>query len=561
MMQYIPKEDLIKKRATLFYKIITNKPAKGKTKSVAPTKSALAKMKTLSDLPKEIIKRISLNDLAPMLKFTLRSWIQVDKLNKELLSSNHNAIDFLSLPENKKYINYPQLSKNTNSKAVELLRERIIEESRMSEDEYNRTKNKIEWITVAKNPYLFDIFKENMDKIRRLNWDALWEAFSSNPKAINILLANKRHIDFEGLSENRSTRAIKFLRMSMNLENISWVHLSGNNSPYAVKLLEENYDKIVWEKLVGNTNRNAIKLLWKKWESEKYLKENDTDEYNRLRYYFDDSDDSSGDEYFPLIAWHGKICENKNAIGLLRNKIAEEKKMEKEDPEGYEELPDWEKVNWDILSGNPNAIKLLKENYKKINWKVLCGNISPDAIDLIKIRLLVKPSDIDWEVLSGSLNPRAIELLDANQDKIFWGAFSHNSTPRAIELLRKRVIFEKERDNYDGKSSNEKERIVSGIFGIEHEKPPSKYLRANAKKHGSEPAKIPKRVFEKRHVSAPAKISLSKLIPKITNITKLPNDLKRLIVGKLRDLTPVEKTNNNISWKGLSGNPSIFTIT
>jgi len=64
-------------------------------------------------------------------------------------------------------------------------------------------------------------------------------------------------------------------------------------------------------------------------------------------------------------------------------------------------------------------------------------------------------------------------------------------------LYSNNIIFESERDNYDGKSSNEKERIVSGIFGIEHEKPPSKYLRANAKKHGSEPAKYQKEYSKK----------------------------------------------------------------
>ena len=40
-------------------------------------------------------------------------------------------------------------------------------------------------------------------------------------------------------------------------------------------------------------------------------------------------------------------------------------------------LRDWvdiNKLDWNTLSENPNAIKLLKENKDKINWRVLSGN-------------------------------------------------------------------------------------------------------------------------------------------------------------------------------------------
>ena len=63
-------------------------------------------------------------------------------------------------------------------------------------------------------------------------------------------------------------------------------------------------------------------------------------------------------------------------------------------------LRDWiniNKINWNNLSLNPNAIELLKENKNKINWNYL------------------------------SLNENAIELLKENQDKIDWWYFSQNS--------------------------------------------------------------------------------------------------------------------------------------
>ena len=49
------------------------------------------------------------------------------------------------------------------------------------------------------------------------------------------------------------------------------------------------------------------------------------------------------------------------------------------------ELLEWiniDNLNWDNLSKNPNAIKLLKENLDKINWNYLSEN--PNAIDILK---------------------------------------------------------------------------------------------------------------------------------------------------------------------------------
>ena len=60
-------------------------------------------------------------------------------------------------------------------------------------------------------------------------------------------------------------------------------------------------------------------------------------------------------------------------------------------------LHDWvdvNKIKWYLLSQNPNAIDLLKENPDKINWDYLSKN--PNAIDLLK----ENPEKIDWYHLS-----------------------------------------------------------------------------------------------------------------------------------------------------------------
>ena len=97
-------------------------------------------------------------------------------------------------------------------------------------------------------------------------------------------------------------------------------------------------------------------------------------------------------------------------------------------------LYDWvdiNKLNWDFLLSNPNAIELLEKHPDKINWKYLSYN--PNAIELLS----QNPDKISWSSLSS--NPNAIDLLTKNQDKINWSILSSN--PNAIELLEKNKSY------------------------------------------------------------------------------------------------------------------------
>ena len=64
------------------------------------------------------------------------------------------------------------------------------------------------------------------------------------------------------------------------------------------------------------------------------------------------------------------------------------------------------------------AIQILKQHPDKINWNMLSHN--PNAIELLR----KNPDKINW--LGLSQNPNAIELLKDNQDKINWYMFSSN---------------------------------------------------------------------------------------------------------------------------------------
>jgi outer membrane PBP1 activator LpoA protein len=171
---------------------------------------------------------------------------------------------------------------------------------------------------------------------------------------------------------------------------------------------------------------------------------NDIKQYNILK-----------NKYY-IIHWD-VLSGNPRAIDLLRDKIEEEKKIPKKK---FDRLDDNEKINWAklsasaepkviqlleenptkivwfTLSANPKAIKLLEENPTKINWPQLSKN--PKAIKLLKKELKENPENIGWYQLSK--NPEAISILDKNRDKIIWSQFSEN--PNAGELLKDRIDFE-----------------------------------------------------------------------------------------------------------------------
>jgi len=103
-------------------------------------------------------------------------------------------------------------------------------------------------------------------------------------------------------------------------------------------------------------------------------------------------------------------------------------------PEPLYKLLDWihtNKIDWVNLSknSNPNVISFLEKNPDKIDRFYLSGN--QNAIPLLK----KYPDKIDWWGLSQNPNPKAIPLLEANQDKIDWNWLLRN--PNAIPLIEK----------------------------------------------------------------------------------------------------------------------------
>jgi hypothetical protein len=299
-------------------------------------------IKLLTDLPVELIQTIT-NKFGSLLEFKLVEWIEVSKiLEYDQLSSNPNAIELLSKPENIKYINYKNLSKNINPGAFLLIKNKIIQEKKLSKTQYEKLDDKISWHDLSENPIavdLLDIYEDDIiweaicnntnpkvlklieKKIKEDRDELDWEELSSNPIAINLL--KKYPIDYSGLSANSSDEAIQLLQKKP--KKIDMAMLSANTNPKALKLLKP--EKLTdWTNLSKNPLPEAIKIL----------KDNFTKiEWKWLSY-------NSSDE----------------AIQLLKD--------------------NYDNINWNMLSANtnPKAIELLKNNQGKIYWPHLSANPS-----------------------------------------------------------------------------------------------------------------------------------------------------------------------------------------
>ena len=379
-------------------------------------KSIKNKMKpkmTLNKLPNDLKTQIIEKYMSFFpTKYVLKDFIPLEKIDWSGLSSNPNAID--------------------------LLREKMNNENELSQEVLNKVniEDKINWNGLSGNPYAIELLEEKINRenemtkeyletlhyFDKINWKSLsenpnpeaiellkahtdkidWEMLSENPNAIDLLKANYDKINWKSLSENPN--AIELLKA--NYDKIDWCGLSINSNPKAIELLKNNPKKIHWGILSKNRNPAAIELLRKQFEKEKKTSKYDLD-------WTEDKD---------KINW-ARLSGNPNAIELLKEKIKEEDDIPYNSKYARYNLADDQKINWAMLSSNPNAIELLKANKDEINWGTLSMNPNPEAIKLIKKRLkylrnlsdreyynLSQDEHLEWEYLS--INPAAIELLE-----------------------------------------------------------------------------------------------------------------------------------------------------
>ena len=414
----------------------------------------------LSDLPIDSIKSIT-SKFKTLLKYELRSWFPSNKLSNDFVSANLNSIDFFSFPQNRRLIVWHILSENPN--AVDFL---SLPENKKFIYYHYLSCNK------SSNPKLIELLKAEL----KTNPDPHinWEELSKNPYAIEILTSpeNYDYIDWKSLSSNTSSAAIKFLISDKNIKFVKWFEFSSNHCNDAIQFLKDNPHHIDWSGLSANTNSKAIPLINKKIKEENQLYELSPTEYAKLQ---------------NKVYWRA-LSANPKAIPLIITKIKEGIRLDDIDWDALSKNPAIffafkrnieakSKIVARIISNSLVSTKtkitdLSDDLHKKIivdlktisknilrdgipvdklNWNYLSAN--PNAIDLLRERMNFEkklteeeykklPYQINWSALCTNSDPEAIKLLslEENYDKIDWLRLSDN--PNAIKLLEKRVKYQ-----------------------------------------------------------------------------------------------------------------------
>lgn len=210
----------------------------------------------------------------------LLDWIDIETLNWFNLSHNSNAVDLLiTYGINKSQINkifWGQLSLNTSTKAIELLKENQdkINWNCLSQNTNVGAIKLLESAIIANipninlqylsfNPIAVDLMMTYGIHKGLLNRN--WLSCNPSKKAIELLKSNPNKIDWCNLSRNPSVAAIDLLKANPN--KINWSGLSLNPSAPDIDMLKANPDKIDWSIL--SSNPSIFEIDYKKWDEKK----------------------------------------------------------------------------------------------------------------------------------------------------------------------------------------------------------------------------------------------------------------------------------------------------
>lgn len=233
-----------------------------------------------------------------------------------LISDIMKYLGTTKLKFDKKHISYEFLSLNSHETAADMLLEnadRIAVAYAYSNPNTRITKHVI---STASNIGTYcmcdnnnDISVEHMISILSISPPtppAPSFSRNNNDKAVDYLLANPHHINWELFSGNNNDKAVDYLLT--NPQYISWELFSRNNNDKAVKHLLANPHHIYWENLSMNDNDMAADYLLTRVGSELLYEskidwENISLNYNTkvLRYLIDERPDKIILDYFTGI--------------------------------------------------------------------------------------------------------------------------------------------------------------------------------------------------------------------------------------------------------------------
>ena len=291
-------------------------------------------------------------------------------------------------------INWMTLSKNPHKDLIKIITPDTI--------------NKLDWSEICRCAYtdgMFDLIDKNIHQIQ-------WWGMSQNKhdRAIDILEKNVNNIDWDMLSENQNPRAIALLKL--NTSRVNWYDLCRTaSSSAAFDFIENNNANINWVGLCQNQNKHAVSLI----------KKNFTNLSEHHHYWLSQHKDKS---ILDMLAKH------KYTITQIVNGEDTEVTMSVVSP-------------WMISKNTSNqAINIIKTEKELLDWRSLCLNTNPLALKMLK----QNEDKICWFLLSENPHDEAVKLLKANQDKINWTYLSKNINDKALMLLYYAILNRKNDD-------------------------------------------------------------------------------------------------------------------
>lgn len=367
---------------------------------------------------------------------------KLGELNWPYLSENPKAISFLEKHLDR--IVWPELSGNPCNDAIDLI---VANNKKFSFQLYSnpcpraieeiarimnspKPSPRPDWYGLSKNVGALSILEKNPTKIE---WQPLCRTGSSE---FIPLLRNKKNLKYITgyyLLSNENDEYVKLFLDLFENELTSWLHISlgyflKNPSDTAVTYILNHpniirsYSDCTW--LAQNTNQKILPML-EKIISDGLVRIDLQANNNGNGDYDDDDDDNEG---FDIIDFWVYLSGNPVGIPILKNyhnNIFWNKFSSVVD-ETCEELLEQQIIKNEQTPATGNLID--KEN---IDWWVLCLRAPKTLMPFLERH----KDKIDWDRLSQ--NPNAIELLSKseNMDKISWDMLSRNES--AIELLRR----------------------------------------------------------------------------------------------------------------------------
>lgn len=273
---------------------------------------------------------------------------------------------------------------------------------------------------------------------------------SKNPLATEHFEKYPKQINWNGMSENPSPKAIALLEQ--NLDKVNWRGLCKNPSLEAMRFLAKHPGKIDWD--IIHDHPLLIDLL------EMLEKKLGPTKFSELSYY--------------KFKWY-KIWKHPDVFRLVGTEVVTScfKKVQKGTEVVFKKSKQFiikhpYKINWKSLSENPSptALNMLNKNMDKIDFEGLFHNTNPASFGILskfleiginrnkydrtnekKIAKACQHPEVvrllggivntltwrNWKILSA--NPHAIPLLEANPRKINWSEIYKN--PNAGPIIEK----------------------------------------------------------------------------------------------------------------------------